>query len=147
MRDIKCRAFDKRTNTMVDLQGFRYTGKNRIQIYYLDEDGDNVTCTCDKEFIVLMQYTGLDDKNGKEIYEGDIIPYHFNHKTLGVVKYGEYHNPFDSDNHGGHIGFYLEWNEKSSLLRVDLGYWIKVSEVIGNICKYPELLESEVQYD
>jgi uncharacterized phage protein (TIGR01671 family) len=86
------------------------------------------------------QYTGLKDKNDIEIYEGDSIPYHFNNKKVGIVRYGEYHNPFDSDNHGGHAGFYLEWNEKDSLLRVDLCYWIKVSEVQGNFYENPELL-------
>lgn len=86
------------------------------------------------------QCTGLKDKKGKAIYEGDIIPYHFNHKIIGIVKFGEYHNSFDGDNHGGHVGFHLEWNEENSILRVDLGYWIKVSEIIGNIYDNPELL-------
>ena len=98
-------------------------------------DYSEIYKSCYAEVIpeTIGQYTGIRDMHGKPIYEGDAIPYHFNHNTVGVVKYGEYHNPFDSDNHGGHVGFYLDWFEPDSLLRADLGYWIKVSEVIGNI--------------
>ena len=90
---------------------------------------------------VLMQFTGIKDKNGKEIYEDDIIPYHFNNEVKGTVKYGEYRNPCD-DEHANHIGFYLEFNNENAnkVYRKDLGYWLKTSHKEGNIFENPELL-------
>jgi uncharacterized phage protein (TIGR01671 family) len=131
-RELKFRALDRNDGKVKKVGQIDFLVE---LVQFIGESG-----WVDFNNVELMQYTGLKDKNGKEIYEGDVIPYHFNKKTVSTVKYGEYHNPFDSDNHGGHVGFYLEWNEENSLLRVDLGYWIKVSEVIGNIYENPELL-------
>lgn len=78
----------------------------------------------------LMQYTGLKDKNGKEIYEGDIIKYK------------------DWDVHAGHT---RDWEQ---ILEVEQDNWswntlsdispdMETIEVIGNIYENPELLEKE----
>jgi uncharacterized phage protein (TIGR01671 family) len=136
-REIKFRAWDKKQKAFIN--GFNMIGFSTGQ-GAPNKKLQRFSDYWDLEDVELMQYTGLKDKNRKEIYEGDVIPYHFNRITVGTVKYGEYHNPFDSDNHGGHIGFYLEWNDENSLLRVDLGYWIKVSEIIGNTHENPELV-------
>lgn len=80
------------------------------------------------EDCVLMQYTGLKDKNGKEIYEGDIlksVAYAINKEVTGIVKY---------NNDLAH--FYLEVDSNKRIVFLGLIN----TEVIGNIYENPELL-------
>ena len=81
-----------------------------------------------------------EDWNGRKIFEGDIVRDIFNGSVIGIVKYGEYRNTFNDDEHGGHVGFYVEWKEKRDLLRKDLVYWVKNSEFIGNIFDNTDLI-------
>lgn len=84
----------------------------------------------------ILRPTGIRDKNGIAVYEGDLIPHHFNEDVKGIVMYGEYRNPCD-DIHAAHIGFYIDFKEDryKDMERKDLGYWLKVSSVCGNIYK------------
>jgi uncharacterized phage protein (TIGR01671 family) len=77
---------------------------------------------------VVQQYTGLKDKNGKEIYEGDII-------SFGVI---------DEDDL-----FWVVWEDIESRFILEsnggLGCWlldVSDREVIGNIMENPELLKA-----
>lgn len=90
----------------------------------------------------ICQCTGLKDKNGKLIWENDIVKYHFGN-VYAQIRYGAYQNCFDSQK-AEHIGFYVDWSENKNY-RKDLGYWINMvnAEVIGNIFDNKELLESE----
>ena len=87
------------------------------------------------------QFTGLTDKNGKKIFEGDILKNtFFTNPSIGVVKFGG-HNPNGMDCADYSIGFFVDWND--DFLRNDLLSWIEkaTAEVIGNIHDNPELLE------
>ena len=94
----------------------------------------------------LCQFTGLYDKNGKKIWENDIIKYHFG-EIYAPIKYGYYQNCFDSQK-TEHVGFYVDWTG-GKCLRKDLGYWIDMvyAMPVGNIFDNKELLHEESDFE
>jgi len=84
MREIKFRVWDKRINIMFS----SYDSPFEIM---MDGSIFDSTYIHSKEIIevskdvILMQYTGLKDKNGKEIYEGDIIIAKYRGSFKGIV--------------------------------------------------------------
>ena len=92
----------------------------------------------------ICQYTGLTDKNGNKIWENDVVKYHFG-DDVAPIRFGKYMSCFDSTK-TAHIGFYVDWDDRTKPLRKDLGYWVEMIDcnVIGNIFDNPELLEGGV---
>lgn len=89
----------------------------------------------------VCRYTGLTDKNGVKIFEGDIVKeYKTKDKVKGVVKFGEYQSGINK--YADDLGFYVEWTTENFLIQ-ELGYWCRKNmlEVIGNVHDNPELLE------
>lgn len=109
---------------------------------YLDSNGDLTALnfwTVNPE--TVGQFTGLTDKNGVKIFEGDIVKeYKSKDKVKGVVKFGEYQSGINK--YADDLGFYVEWTTENFLIQ-ELGYWCRKNmlEVIGNIHDNPELLE------
>ena len=72
-REIKFRAWNDRTKEMRGVMGFRIN-EDGSKTWNCTERYGNWEPLCDKfTKVIIMQFTGLKDKNGKEIYEGDII--------------------------------------------------------------------------
>lgn len=92
----------------------------------------------------ICQCTGLKNKNGKLIWENDIVKDLFS-DTAAPIRYGSYQSCFDSTK-VEHVGFYVDWSGKyNKNYRKDLGYWIHMvdAEIIGNAIDNPELLEEQ----
>lgn len=126
MREIKFRAWDEKGKQMIEHENLQ-----------MNCDG---FCVIDEEATmfpmdIIMQFTGLKDKNGKEIYEGDF---------LGTYEGEE----LGWENHGKVIW----WNESAKFFLADKDNYMSESElseetqewndteIIGNIYENPNLL-------
>lgn len=148
MREIKFRAWDKIDGKMqkVNLMN-TYDGSAIGQtLYFLEETSDNngYRNLSDCE---LMQYTGLKDKNGNEIYEGDIIQ--LTDDTGSLIKVICEFGTARRDIHGNTVditGFYFKRlydNKKTFPIVYNYAgkHDLELFEVIGNIYDNPELKE------
>lgn len=119
MRELKFRAWDIKNN--------RYVGVHRLildqfgAIDYADVVYNGKLYKLYPSEVIIEQYTGLKDKNGKEIYEGDVLESTWNGDKAVVVW----------NNVEGEWEHYADFNTYSKY---------GGSVVIGNIHENPELL-------
>lgn len=128
MREIKFRAKTINTGNWVEsITIAKGTIKRKRDDYFFELD-ENRWVGVDAK--TIGQFTGLMDKNGKEIYEGDfcIVPYLGDEKTRGVIEYKN--------------GAFVFMSKENPSLQVVGWSMIKPSEteVVGNIFETPELL-------
>jgi len=142
MREIKFRAWDKKYNMMIQAESFQ---RDQMWISGIGEvfeigewsdygGGGKTEDDCSDQYI-LMQYTGLKDKNGKEIYEGDIISTDLD-RPFNIVVFRNGAFMFQChDNGKDYYDYMFSVDEESD--RWEYG------EVIGNIYENPELMKGE----
>lgn len=125
MREIKFRAWDKEGEEMVlSNEIFEVLISMDNKVFAMVKNNDNSIGEIDRSNTVIMQYTGLKDKNGIEIYERDIVwDDHKEEYGLVVFESGEY---------------LCEWETHADSLCNELDY----IEVIGNIYEHKYLLEA-----
>lgn len=158
-REIKFRAWQKYHKKMLEVLdiGFKDGEVNSVKVKYPEDTIPPVVTYkkndekfwIDDDCIKLMQYTGLKDKNGEEIYEGDIV------KSKMYLPIGDGSRERVLSDKGvmcyDKLGILAiktdEYNEKPCYS--DFFHTIELSdcefeiEVIGNIYENPELLEEK----
>lgn len=133
MRELKFRVWD------IDCHRFEYF-----------EIGENDDCygmfrvAANKFGSIVEQFTGLEDKNGKEIYEGDIV----NAVGIGIAQVidspsGEWmlYYKREPDEIKNDFACVVPKNKPSGLWKTTLTSYI---EIVGNIHENPELLEDKL---
>ena len=135
MREIKFRAWSTQSKRIfpvrrIQFEPDRYSNDGYVWLESSQNPSDDGQV--DITLVNLMQYTGLKDKNGKEIYEGDIVRHHLrdNAPFVGDTEFSVswYKN-----------GWHLSWADGISQPFECPEFY----EVIGNIYENPELLENE----
>jgi len=147
MKEIKFRAWIKKEKKMYEVKTMDWfvnsgcTKKKPSNLCLirdrLDEDGKYVE-EIEKNDILsdnvkLMQFIGLKDKNGKEIYEGDIL--NWNNECTILIEW------YESRSVG--FGYEVLTQKDKRIVSFDIRFYRSEenAEVIGNIYENPELIE------
>lgn len=130
MREIKFRAWDKADKVMCHVHTIHFFGEDDLVKVELSPVGEKDTWLRFPAQIEIMQFTGLKDYNGKEIYEGDIVK---TGSQKGEVQYDE--------QQGGYIILFYPNNEKqkSGCAGLASTHPSPIKEVIGNIYEREKL--------
>lgn len=129
MKEIKYRAWLVNAQRMVEVQAIDFYNGT---VSYIEDDYVNLEQSWEDENldnVVLMQFTGLKDEHGVEIYDGDIAQGYSVYPTAGTFE------PFLMDE-----VYYTNrgtWDCYSYIL----GGFNDQIEVVGNIYENPELME------
>jgi len=115
-REIKFRAWDYKNEEMI------------VWEKLVENHTELIDLNINPERFTFMQFTGLFDKNDKEIYEGDLVK-HFDGGQISLVEWS-------SGDWGWHMESVKNWNPKT-------GFDYSLDEIIGNIYENPELTKKD----
>ncbi len=130
MREIKFRVWDVESSDMIQHKDliigdvYLQVSEEGMRVVMDDPDGENGPEVRDA---VIMQFTGLKDKHGKEIYESDVVKAH-DHPTGADDTTGEVYYEQGS------------WRVRGALCTLS-EFGTAWTEVIGNIYENPELCQ------
>lgn len=121
---FKFRFWDKETQTMQKIPMVELRHRITLDKIFADDR------------VIFMQCTGLKDKNGKLIYEGDVVKFNYDtDEIIAVVSW---------DDNEGQVGYYLNTTDYFKDKYVtDYDFYKNDYEVLGNIYENKFLLESE----
>lgn len=125
----KYRAWLKEDKEMIEVDEIHFKNGE------LDFIGDAITWMCKSDDCVLMQSTGLGDKNGREIFEGDIIAINLEGLETPITA-----KVFQNRKIGILMLHAFEDNEDVPMVELLEGDSVEFA-IIGNIWENPELLE------
>ncbi|EAA0417386.1 hypothetical protein EAE40_08370 [Listeria monocytogenes] len=144
MRAIGFRAFVKRKKKMLPVTDLCFNETEAVGV----SGCGNAKCTLCVDWysfddVVLMQYTGLKDKNGKKIFEGDVVTAFSNINKYTDSFAGDVEPTFcfTSIVYDGACFKTTYKGEPSYVLNQNGSSLVKHMEVIGNIHENPELME------
>jgi len=138
MREIKFRAWDTDTKKMIPPEAIAriHCKPKPFALTLIGDKGDGASFN-----FILSQFTGLKDKNGTEIYEGDVVAFHYEDKhknsfyfRAGVVWDAEWAS-FEIGGPGRQPG------------EIPISDLKDYAEVIGNIYENPELAKEDKDVD
>lgn len=163
-RELKFRVWDKENTELFGFNNQRgaffirsdgILERQVASVGGMSPNGEMVYCSTNyplsKDRFIIQQYTGLKDKNGKDIYEGDIVKRLYRLEPtvydFGTVNFGIYE---DDEGYGteNHYGYFIKFNasrrhegassyEYTATL-IDIH---DKMEIAGNIFETPELLD------
>jgi hypothetical protein len=140
MRQIKFRAGDGKKKAYLCASDIMHTIASQWHISVSDQNENVLDLERTQKFVVLEQFTGLHDKNGKEAYHKDF--YKSPNGRMWIIEYG----PFTWKQPSGDsdlFGWYLQSVNGRDQLPIHTNAFELAGEVIGNIHENPELLSTQ----
>lgn len=134
MREHKYRAWDKEYKKMCDVASVDFENHG-VEIVWCESSLEQMAHFVEEDKVELIQYTGLKDKNGVEICEGDIID---DGTRIGSIRYSTNAASF-------YFGTTNQHGVKIAITNTHSWYWNIEDEtdckIIGNIYENPKLME------
>lgn len=142
-RPIKFRAWDKKNNKWIDDTDIAINQKGDLFIRHEHQVEFSPMSRTKSETYEVVFSTGLLDKNGKEIYEGDILSCQQNIVSSDDPSGGSLRKVVFDGEYAKFEAAYIDGNTRTSGKVFCSSNTTKSYEIIGNIYENPELLKEE----